>query len=101
MERLLACMFVLTLSGCATEEYWTHYTDEVQVKHVVHVDFPCKKFDTDGCWNAKANTVEVRKGLSKPYEDCVISHERKHAKGYTHPRQAIVFAQDCGDGTML
>lgn len=100
MERLLACLLVLTLTGCAHGEYWVPIGQPVEVKHVVRVDFPCKKFDIDGCWNEKANTVEIKKGL-KERENCIINHERKHAAGYTHENRKIVYVSDCGDGTMM
>ena len=97
----LGLLVIIILSGCAAQPYWQETGAAVEVKHVVRVDFPCKKFDIDGCWNEAANTVEIKKGLSPNREDCVITHERKHAAGYTHEVRKIVFAHDCGDGRVM
>ena len=90
---------MLMLGGCASDPYWIRYDGlRGEVKHIVRVDFPCKNIGWEGCWNAASGTIEVKKGMPKALEDCVISHERKHAQGFTHERR-IEFSKDCGDGT--
>lgn len=98
-------LLIPLLSGCAVDPYWTQQINPIEVKHIAHVDMPCGYLlggkRLDGCWNASANTIEVRKGLNASREECVISHERKHAAGYVHEIREIVFAQDCGDGRVM
>lgn len=95
----ITAVIVLILSACGIDmPYWTLTNPPAEVKAVLHVKYPCGNPTYDGCWNSVQRTIEVRDGLSVLDEDCVITHERKHAAGYTHPIRPE-YSTDCGDGT--
>ena len=92
---------IILISGCATgSEYWTR-ADYLQgeVEKVLYVDFPCGHVDWLGCWNVSTKTIEIQKGLPPSLETCVLSHEYKHAQGFSHENH-VGYAVDCGNGTM-
>jgi hypothetical protein len=99
MSRSLSILLLL-ISGCAMQPYWTLANAPLPVLHVVHVDFPCAGMrgadpTARGCWNANAQTIEIKRGLSAANEVCVLRHERAHAAGWTHPAN-MAYVADCG-----
>ena len=96
-------LLILLLAGCANSGAWSDgpVRPVKPVLFTVHVDFPCGQHNWNGCWNDAAQTVEIRKGLSKSDEKCVISHEatgkKNHAAGYTHGDQSHYYRMDCGE----
>ena len=94
MALALAVMFslILGLGGCASlaEPYWYKTHAPVIVSDVREVPYPCGRRDLDGCFRRDTSVIELRAGMPAALRACTLTHELKHAAGYSH---------DCGDGT--
>jgi hypothetical protein len=92
----------LLLSGCAITPYWTPEPRLVApVLRVVDVPvLTCNDGHAWSCWEYERGEIQVLIGVPASARDCLISHERKHAEGWTHNIERRHFAIDCGDGTM-
>lgn len=101
MSRALCLALMLT--ACTDLTYWRDAgRGQIDVKHIVRVDFPCGLRGTAlACANFAASTIELDRRLTNDEADCVVKHERKHFAGYDHPAYNWASAApiDCGDGT--
>ena len=102
MALALAVMFalILGLGGCATVPgpYWFRTHDPIIVSDVREVPYPCGRRDTDGCFRRNTGVIELRAGMPAALRACTLTHELKHAAGYSH-RDGPHYSTDCGGGT--
>lgn len=88
----------LLLTGCATQgDYWKPVRPQWPVKEVRIVEAPCGTL-AYGCARLTEGIIEIRRGLSVGFTECVRTHEMKHFAGYDH-RVGTHYSTDCGDGT--
>lgn len=81
------------------DEYWQLTNAPVEIKSIAEVDYPCDKL-LIGCINYLSREIFIKRGLTKEMYTCILTHEQKHAKGWTHDDRPT-FAYDCGDGTLI
>lgn len=90
---------LIWISGCviAAEPYWVKTHAPVAVTDTRFVDYPCGQ-RIHGCFQRTTGVIELRTGMNALLLECTLSHERRHAAGYSH-RAGPHYSIDCGDGT--
>ena len=119
---LAGALFVSTLLifGCATftdpihypsdPNYWIKDRDARAVAAVIEkpdTTMYCtgqeavQGFINYGCFFTDFGLIYIRSDMSPERKACVLSHELKHAQGWSHPKFASAPYIDCGDGTRM
>lgn len=98
LNAALWCAVGMALMGCSANA-WTLTHAEVPFTRVLDVDWPGGR-NLYGYANRETGEVQVKRGLREIERDCIIKHEKKHLRGYSHPDRRG-FVTDCGDGTMV
>ncbi|MGP1675943.1 MAG: hypothetical protein ACTS6J_02140 [Burkholderiales bacterium] len=97
-------LFVVFLTGCSRSEYW-EYTDVPRsVTRVIEATdmFAACGSNAAGCYDPNTGLIWLKYGLSPAVRQCVITHEYRHAAGWTHPKfPESPLAYNCGDGTTM
>ena len=101
----VAVTLALLLMQCAQAgDYWFH--DRVAATDVMVIYLPeitCRENEPAlGCYREwyGHGVIQVKTGLSPSVSECVLNHERRHAKGDDHPSLALSFI-DCGNGLWI
>lgn len=81
------------------EDYWQKNRSSFEISGVEEVDYPCGK-SLIACINILSRTIFIKKGLTKEMYVCALTHELKHAMGWSHDNRRQ-FVYDCGDGTIV
>lgn len=96
---IIACGMMISREVGA-DEYWTRSARAgTTLTLVVETENPCGR-RIDGCALPAEGIIVLRKNMDAVLKACVLSHEKKHLAGFDHDDR-IVFATDCGDGTIL